>query len=210
MGVAHKVAGVFLAGAVLVSQVAGAVFLDFRDSLFSDAYGLNEFSATVDGISFTIKAKPGDSGLWWDSTDGLGIQHDYENDEIEGDETLAVLFHTPVNLQGILITDLFNEHGYLETGVYSSNTDWHKFYAAQDQLLGQSNGELWIDAGHANLDFMFFQAPGHDIPGQNHEFALAGLEVSAVPLPAAFWLFVSGLLALGGLKRRKTAPSRSI
>lgn len=205
MSLAHKVAGVFLAGAVFVSQVAGAVFIDFRDSFYSDAAGLNEFSATIDGISFTVKAKPGDAALWWDDTDGFGIQHSYENDEIEGDETLVVLFHTPVNLEGILITDLFNEHGYLEKGVYSTNTDWHKFYAAQDQLPGQSNGELWIDVNYTNLDFMFFQAPGQRIPGQNHEFSLAGLEVSAVPLPAALWLFVCGLLALIGLQRRKPA-----
>jgi len=203
MSVTKKVAGLLLGATLLVSQTAGAVLLDFRDSFYSDALGQNEFSATVDGISFTIKAKPANAALWWDSSDGFGIQHGYENDEIEGNETLVVLFHTPVNLQGLLITDLFNEQGYLEKGVYSANTTWNKFYADPAQQAGQSNGELWIDTTYSDVNFMFFQAPGRRIAGQNHEFSLAALQVSAVPVPAALWLFGSGLLALGGLLKRK-------
>ena len=200
--ISKAVSGVLLGCGLLLSQTANAVFLDFRDSFYSSAFGENAFTATVDGIHFTIKAKPADAELWWDSRDGIGIQYDYENDEIEGSENLVILFHTPVNLNGVFITDLFNEHGYLERGVFATDDEWHKFYADPGQLLGESNGELWIDIGYFGLDSMSFQAPGRSHPGENHEFALGGLEVTAVPVPAALWLFGSGLLALGGLLRR--------
>ena len=202
LSVANRVAAMCLTGALLLSQSAAAVFLDFRDHFYSSALGQNAFSTTVDGISFTVKAKL-DAELWWDGTDGFGIQHNYENDEIEADETLVILFHTPVTLNGVFITDLFNEYGYLERGIFSTNSDWQKFHADENQLLGNSNGELWIDMDYFNTEFMRFQAPGRKHPGEHHEYALGGLEVTAVPVPAALWLFGSGLIALAGLVRHQ-------
>lgn len=39
--------------------------------------------------------------------------------------------------------------------------------------------------------------------GDSDSFRVGGLDVSAVPVPAAIWLFASGLLGLVGLSRRK-------
>ncbi len=43
----------------------------------------------------------------------------------------------------------------------------------------------------------------------NQQFYLSGMEVQAVPIPAAVWLFGSGLMGLLGLQRRKTANKHS-
>ncbi len=54
-------------------------------------------------------------------------------------------------------------------------------------------------------------ALGFAVAGQNGQFANSasgfGLQVSAVPLPAAVWLFGSGILGLGALARRRRAAA---
>jgi hypothetical protein len=195
----------------LLAGTAGAATVDFRDAAFSGALNQSSFSANVDGNTITVTAMRTGAKLWWDPTDGFGVQSrkGYENDEIEGRERLKIGFSVPVHLSGVLITDLFHENGYLERGFYKLNGTgkWISFSADPGQRPSTSNGELMLSVDPSiSVSSILFRAPGR-LPGnQGHEFSVAALidPPTAVPIPAAVWLLGSGLIGLVTLRRRRS------
>ena len=105
----------------------------------------------------------------------------------------------------MLITDLFNENGYLERGYYQLNGSgsWIEFTALPSQTSG-TNGELTVPIDSSILvTSIAFKAPGLILfPLQGHEFSVAAIVTTPVPIPAAVWLLGSGIVALFGLRRR--------
>ena len=189
---------------LLLAGTAAASTFDFRDAAtFGDAMNRASFSTTVAGNTISVTATPGEALLWWDHTDGFGVQYRYENDEIESVERLKIQFSAPVQLSSVLITDLFNE-GYLERGSYQLNGsgNWISFFA--DQTPSNPNGELTVllDPG-IRVYSITFRSPG-ELPllNQKHEFSVAAIETTTVPIPAAVWLLGSGLVGLIALRRR--------
>ncbi len=189
---------------------AQATSVDFRDMSFADAKGQASYQFSAGDIQITLSTNLQDGVLWWDEIDGFGVTSpsSYEVDEIEGSEKLFVSFSRPVALAQFSISDLFYEHGYYEMG----------FYAVEDQgseqgflaTKGVDNGERSVDVNQ-DLSLISFSSLGR-IEWQHHEFSLMGLNFdyqggepnpSAVPVPAATWLFGSGLLGLAGLLRRR-------
>ena len=196
---------VFLA--LLWAGTAAAAIVDFRnEATFGGALNQPSFSANVEGNVITITAIPTGARLWWDHTDGLGVQsrYGYERDEIEGVERLKIQFSAPVHLSSVLITDLFNE-GYLERGSYQLNgsSKWVDFSALPSQTPSNSNGELKLSVDPSiSVSSILFRAPGR-LPGnQGHEFSVAAIETTAAPIPAAVWLLGSGLVGMVALRRR--------
>jgi hypothetical protein len=191
---------------LLIAGPAAASTIDFRDAAFSGANYQASFSAPVDGYTVTLRALPNGAKLYWDSTDGMGVRYSYEADEIEGIERLRIRFSTPVYLTSVLLTDLFNENGYLERGSYRLNAtgSWTRFKADPGQTLGSTNGELeLLFDPETIITSIAFRAPGWlPLRNQNHEFSVAAMEVSAVPIPAAAWLLGTGLVGLVAVRRR--------
>lgn len=196
---------------LVIAGSASAGIIDFRDeTIFGGALNQPSFTAGVGGNTVTVTAIPNGARLWWDSADGLGIQYryGYEGDEIEGIERLRIGFSTPVNIVSVLITDLFNEGGYLERGFYQLNGtgSWIQFTALPGQTPSTSNGELTVllDPSIA-VSSILFRAPGR-LPGnQGHEFSVAAIVTdppNAVPVPGAVWLLGSGLVGLVAIRRR--------
>lgn len=191
--------------------------VDFRDpSIWGGADHATSFSATQNGVDITLYAQPTPAGLYWDSTDGVGIRHNYEKDEIEEDERLKVLFGGETQLSAIYVSDLFFEDGYLEQGYYQIlNGSWLAWEMFDATLPGtQQNGEHVIAFNPAVVvTGLKFKAPGK-MNGQNHEFSLLGLDVTAVltrsfpptpvPEPSASLLFsAGGLFVVAALRRRR-------
>ncbi|MCP4230264.1 MAG: hypothetical protein GY771_08960, partial [bacterium] len=193
---------------LLMTVNALAAKIDFTDPAFSSALGAPSFFTSMGGgITFT----PGPNNpaspptLWWDETDGLGVQFNYEDDEIEGSEYLELTFSTPFILDSIFIADLFNERGYTERGFYQLNNDpLVTFLAAVDQNLDDpgDNGELTLDIGGVTVNSIKFTAPGLLANGEDHEFALQGVAGAPVPIPSAILLLGSGLLGLAGIRKK--------
>ncbi len=203
-----------LALVVLVLLLAGpaaAATIDFRSSDFSEAYGLATF--TANGV--TLTAAPSGSQLYRDSLGGFGVQYSYMQNQVEGSESLTISFATPVSISSVLIMHLYNDPydlpktgNYLETGSYALNgsNNWVNFSADPTKFPGSSNGEktLLFDP-NVIVNSIVFKAPGILVDlYQNHEFSVASMNASAVPIPAAAWLLGTGLVSLALLKRRRS------
>jgi hypothetical protein len=203
----------------LMTASAFASMVDFTTDAFAPAHDQPSFAITVDGIGLEIEAGTfiGDpANLWWDSDDGwgnrdgFGVQYGYEADEIEGPEYLKISFTSaPFNLEKVYITDLFFERGYYERGKYQLNGsgDWVEFNAADAAVVQFpspiSNGELeLLIGGEGAVSFITFSAPGILQNGQDHEFAVAKIEGTAVPIPPAILLLGSGLIGLAGIRKK--------
>jgi hypothetical protein len=193
--------------------------LDFTDTtIWGGADTMGTFTATQDGIETTLIAAPtgsklttnegtgerngcssADAGLTCGG-DGIGIN----NDEISGGtfQLLTLDFTSSVNVISISFLDLFlnepTETVSLEVLYSQGSTE--SFTAT---AVGGLGGFLLWSPGSSPLlgvDSINFTAP----IGAYNDFALAGAEISAVPLPAAAWLFGSALfVGLGIVKRRK-------
>lgn len=190
--------------------ISSAALIDFTENVpWHNAY--NQASYTY--LNTTLTASPGDL-LWQDNIDGIGIQSSptsdipagYESDEIEGGELLTISFIHDVYLNNIYIADLFyepGEQGYYEKGQYSINGgSWVDFFSDGTG----TNGELLLVLNVPNVSYIQFMAPGI-IDGQNHEFAVQGIDVDSdyatTPEPGTMLLLGSGLAGYYITRKRR-------
>lgn len=197
-------------GMAFAASTAHATSVDFRDLSFAGANGQESYQFSAGGVQITVSTNLQDAVLWWDEIDGFAVMStsSYEADEIEGNEKLFVSFSKPVTLAQFSVSDLFYERGYYEMGFYDVEDQGNKqgFLATK----GADNGERSINLDQ-NLSMISFSSLGR-VEWQHHEFALRGLDFdylgsepdpSAVPVPAAAWLFASGLAALVSFGRKR-------
>ena len=197
-------------GMAFAVPAAHATSVDFRDMSFAGAKGQSSYQFSAGGVQITLTTNLQDAVLWWDKKDGFGVTSpsSYEADEIEGKEKLLVSFSKPVTLTQFSVSDLFYEHDYYEMGFYDVEDQGNQqgFLATK----GTDNGERSVDLNQ-NLDLISFSSLGR-IEWQHHEFSLMGLNFdyqggepnpSAVPVPAAAWLFASGLAGLVSFGRKR-------
>jgi hypothetical protein len=203
---------VFMLSFFLLSP-ALAIYVDFTNFALSGNIVGSPYTDNLSGsITITFENVSGNY-LWWDNKDGFGIYDPgYENDEIESPEKMRISFSTAVYVDYFDLTDLFYEgspgYEYEEIGWYNFNGefDTSKIVFSQTDHLKKpwptSNGEYRLDINQI-ISEIWFSSPGIENCFKNHEFSVAGVEVSPIPEPATMLLLGSGLIGLAGIGRRK-------
>lgn len=191
--------------------------LDFTDTaIWGGANGATSFMATDDGITATLIATGGNmtTNATGDQAgcaasiaplaclgDGIGIV----DDEVSGGGTqsLTLSFDSAVNVNSISFLDLFDENPAESVTLlvmfaaggsssFTATSPGSNPGGFLEWTAGPLNGVTSIEFSAATLS-------------SSNDFALAAANVSAVPLPAAAWLFGSALLGLVTVARRKTS-----
>jgi len=191
--------------------------VDFRDSLFADAFGKNNFSAEIDGIGFTVRAwretSDGvreEAALWWDEADGLGILGT-EDDELDAGEILEIDFDGTIGLSHLFVADLFDQEKwnglvYSESGRLFTDSGFELLFSASE-LAGSwgdvLNGEAVLTLEKTiPVSQLFLTVPSSAVGSQN--FAVLGFidpPLPRVPAPAGAGLMLAGLVMLGLVRR---------
>ena len=200
---------------------AQAALIDFTDSSTYTLSGSTGSGSSVDGtVGFTLSSKGGNFSnrevADYDAfrvnplkgeRDGLGIR----DDEVTFPrESVTISFDRAVKISRLFFLDLFGTFPGEkvdrsdESVTVTSNTGQSGTFLAQ--TLNQ-DGTVGFGDFMANLtgtSFTFVPGPKNDAIG-NPDFALAGLEVSEVPLPAGILLLGGALGGLGLARRKKKA-----
>lgn len=185
-----------------------AALLDFTDNSVG-------YTGTVDGIGYTLtptggaldRSEGGPSGIPGCSVlvcdnDGVGITGGKDNDEVDSDESLTLEFASAVYITGFHFLDLFKVE---QVKVVVDGDISSAFYI--DAVLAPG-----VDGGYLNYvlsspilasKLEFFAELSTGDQGDNN-YALAGVNVSAVPLPPAVWLFGSAIIGLVGFRRNSS------
>jgi hypothetical protein len=196
-----------------------ASYIDFTDDISLTPIS-GGFQGSVDGIGFTLTSSiPGvnrTEGYDGDTNnpgcqdgggslrcliDGVGI----DNDEITMGQTLSLSFDTAVRITRLEFLDL-----YVGGGVEQATVSIDGTLIDTVDATGSSG-----DGGYAKLDLgglilglgqniELTAALGEDFwDDRTNDYAFAAVTVSAVPVPAAFWLFGTALIGFVGMSRRR-------
>lgn len=203
---------------------AMASLIDFTDSSMIGSLTpvANGYSGTVDGVGFTLTSTDGNvnfkqsydgsasegcqsnGGVLACDKDGTGIN----DDEIAGigadNQKLTLTFDREVSITGFYFLDLYvnpNGSGAKEQATITLDGTFFDTVAATG-----SNG----DGGYADLETAPVLARTIDFTALtdpafwddfNNDYALAGVNVSAVPLPPTIWLMVAAFAGFAGVRR---------
>lgn len=184
-------------GLAAFGSMAQAALIDFTDPTTYSVVGDTITGAGFDqamamGGDFNIsEAGPGAIGPLAGTVDGLGIG----DDEISfPGEAMSISFETAVTLTAIYLLDFFaGEQVFISNGTATT-----MFVASANDGIGFFTGSL----GLTGTVFTFAAGePDDNVTGVS-DFALAGVEIAPIPLPAAAGLLLAGL-AMGGFVARR-------
>ena len=197
-----------VAVAASATTIPADLAIDFRTSDWNDAnYKVSFTVGNVTARSYDVHDTGWHAQLYQDGDDGLGVRGG-EGDEIDSHEILWVHIKDGMMLNGVWITDLFDDPDGGDTGekgqmLFSDLGGSFYFFQFEGNAAHQDNGEIWVDFGDEFLvsDAVFGSKPWPGYDG--NEFSVAGFTAAAVPEPATMLLLGAGLIGLAGLGSRK-------
>ncbi|MEM7709808.1 MAG: VPLPA-CTERM sorting domain-containing protein [Pseudomonadota bacterium] len=195
---------------------AQAGLIDFTDPSAYSIGGASGSGTSDGGIDFSLsavggsfnnsEAGPGPVGPLLGAVDGLGIG----DDEItNGDQSVTVSFDETVTISSLFFLDLFGElfvdgtsdEGVTVTTLEGDTSDFMAQTLNQDGTVGFG---AFTGLGLTSTSFTFAPMPSNDAFGAP-DFALAGITVAPIPLPAGILLLGGALAGLGFARRAKKA-----
>ncbi|MFN0116088.1 MAG: VPLPA-CTERM sorting domain-containing protein [Paracoccaceae bacterium] len=151
---------------------------------------------------------PGPIGPLAGQTDGLGIK----DDEVTyPGESITITFTKTMRLSAVYFLDLFFGRAGTEFALLAVDGSAAGSFAATQYNPGRGNTNSGYGA-YTGLNFVgkaftFSVAPTNDLLNRidKPDYALAGIDVAPVPLPAGALLLGSALAGFAMLRRRKSA-----
>ena len=212
-----KLAAVASAALLAGTVSASAALIDFTSNAVSTGPGTEGGGWTLTGnpeFPNTSESGPGPVGSLAGDNDGLGIK----NDELSGPQYVTITFNKMVKLTAFHVLDLYisnSDANNYETALVSKGAvpgaPADDALVASQVIDGTTPGYASKTTSLKGTTFTFFVGPadpgiglggtGNDDVGQR-DYALAAIEISAVPLPAGVILMGTALGGLG-LARRK-------
>ncbi len=182
---------------LLLTTPVIAAIVDFRDyGFFGGADGYGNFTSGPTGLgTLTLAAtSPGSATLEWDASFGFGVNWPSKNNTgyLEQPEELLITFSSPIYLSSITFSGLSTN----EVGFYQLNGSGSLFRFTGTSDVGSLTLALDLQAPIRSILF------SGDSPGNRNSYAVAELNGTVVPIPAAAWLLGSGVVGLALLKRR--------
>ena len=208
----------------ILTTPAQAIILDFTSS-GSDSFGTGSISNTIvgqaGGVDYVIgghKVDPVTSAAYllpetddsgnplgvYTGTTGLGVvSYASDNYDLDGSTVIEMLlfqFNSRVTLNRIRFSR-FNSSGPCTFG-------------CDDFNLSVDGDNVLTDEQPPGVDTFWYTPPSAysgilfaiTADGASDDFRIAGLDITVVPLPAAAWLFISGLIGIGLIKKHPLSP----
>ena len=172
------------------SIVDGNSVANIGNVTLSSTGGLMSFNGWDNGGCI---AGQGSHGLACDG-DGIGIRNDEitELGNTRTAQTIKISFDNAVNISNLFLLDLFGNEQTGEVAIIDGNP-----YQAPVGNLGIAGG--YFATGFTGLGITEIILSGNR--DFFSDYAVAGIEVSPVPLPGAVFLFGSALLGFFGFRR---------
>lgn len=194
----------------MTAAIATAGTIDFTDESSWSVVSSTAITGTVDGITWTAyaiggnfnfnDAPPGPIAPLAGDNDGVGIT----DDEVTfPNESIRLVFSSAVNLNLAYFLDLFSP----EQVHIASNNGGTALVTSSILFNPMVDNGGFVTSDALTLTGTTFTFTGDNLndPTAAPDFALAGLQVAAVPLPAGILLLGGALGALGFARRRKAA-----
>jgi hypothetical protein len=207
------------------TQDLGITFAELQSNLASTSYSLN---FAIDGAVYSSAFSGSDAAnLIWNVSVAEGLASDFSNytnygligtskntftlndlalnGAIQKSDQLATAMRG-VNPADTNPADNNAYHGTIDNGAYVGSpflwgTNWAGAPVNNTAFIGEDMGFYYQQADLFDGNTVVTEAAGRwAFDGSNITYG-----VSAVPVPAAVWLFGSGMLGLVGVARRKTA-----
>ena len=218
----------------LASAAAQAAIIDFEADSSGDQAAYTTFSTTVDGITVDVTGTSNEdtTPMVFQDTKGLGVSDEDLHGDLEYDyqccgnpalqESLLFTFDQTVTIGSVKLEDyedgtnaslVLFEYG---TGILGTPAGSFTITGEADLSSGFDIFDLTIASrlNGAAIDWLRISPQDGDFPdvGDDTNFYVSGFGdeqfggvVSAVPVPAAVWLFGSALAGLGWMRRKQTA-----
>ena len=211
------------ANSALIERLGGLAYYDTEANLtwladanysFTSGYAASEANGDVHSSPINIQA---DGTMGWEAANtwvtGLKIggvtdwrlpttlqpdiscsrqdSHGSYYDNCTGSEMGNLFYNVLGGTAGYDISTSHNDNYYLFTNISTTNSNWSSTQA--------------YDTGAWSFAFRSGNQRSFNTAVSNYSWAVHDGDVSAVPVPAAVWLFGSGLIGLVGFVRRKKA-----
>lgn len=173
--------------------------------IFIMAFSINSEAAPINFLSDSRISSVSQSADVVIANDGLSFSM-FDT----GAEFLSINFMTPDNTIGVTFdysyTPLFNDQDNFYNAQLSSSSsleDWEIFYGTSGNVSDTST--LLFQPGNVFHDLLWTietRPVGTTIPA-SLVLTISNVNFQPVPIPAAAWLFGSGLIGLFGIARRK-------